>query len=157
LWNFESHRAGLRATDYTDEDYLPAPIGDAITTELAARLPYEVRARLAPSSLLSDDEKDEIYRRLQRIEDVRPLFAALHWVYQEVARLHAVYGDEKARAVHVAVEDAVRSMVEEFRKLEFFREWFERHHRVLHFDAAKQLSTLLDTLTLARVDTIASV
>ena len=40
--------------DYDDDKYLPAPIGDPITTELAARVPYEMHRRLAHVTALTD-------------------------------------------------------------------------------------------------------
>lgn len=156
-WNFESFRDDASAADYTDEEYLPAPIGDPITTELAARLPFEIKKRLADSPDLSDEEKLEIYHRMQHIEDVRPVFASLPWIYQEAGRLDRAYGAEKARVVQRALEDATRHVVGEFRNLDFFKAWSDKHHRLFRLDPPKQLGLLLDALSIASVNTVAQI
>ena len=89
-WNLRGVRARPRPVhSYEDQDYRATPIGDPITTELAARLPYLMKQRLAATGVLTPDEVTRVYRRLQRIEDVRPLFAALHWIYYEASRFEA--------------------------------------------------------------------
>jgi UDP-2,3-diacylglucosamine pyrophosphatase LpxH len=153
-WNFEPHKFGLPASEYVDDDYLPTPIGDAITTELAARLPYELGHRLADSTTLTPEEKLTIRSRMQRIEDVRPLLASLSWAYYEAGRLHGVLGEAKAREVRVALDATVRSIVEGFRKLDFYKAWLERHHRALRLDAPQLLRALLDGLAVVNVETI---
>ena len=154
-WNFESFREGASAADYSDDEYLPAPIGDPITTELAARLPFEIKQRLAASSALAEEEKLAIYHRLQHVEDVRPVFGALPWVYQEVARLHGAYGTDKTRVVQAALDESMRVIVGGFRQLDFFKAWIDKHHRLFHFDPPKQLSAALDALMVASVETLA--
>jgi hypothetical protein len=156
-WNFESFDPGAHA-HYDDPKYLPAPIGDPITTELVAALPYEVSQRFAGVSILSQTEKDDIYRRLQRIEDVRPVFAALQWIYQEVNRLAGVYGEAKADALRDVIDSAVRALAKRFLALDFFGAWHDRHASILHpFSKAAELKGALQALEVVSVDTIGHV
>jgi UDP-2,3-diacylglucosamine pyrophosphatase LpxH len=152
--NFESFLPGATAADYDDGKYLPAPIGDPITTEIAARVPYEMHRRLANIAALTDEDRKEIDRRLVRVEDVRPLLASIQWVYQEVAHIHQTLGDDKARAVRAALDDSVRAIVDDFRRLDFYKEWVDRHHRWFHFDDAEKIKAVLDALSVVSVDTV---
>ncbi len=92
FWNFPSYRPHTVPSEYTDADYLPTPIGDAVTTELAARLPYELGCRLREYKAFSPEEATRIHDLMKRIEDVRPLMSAFHWSYYEVQRLGAKMG-----------------------------------------------------------------
>jgi hypothetical protein len=153
-WNFASFDPGARAR-YDDDQYLRAPIGDAIAVGLVAPLPFEVKQRLADVSALSPDEKHEIYTRLQRIENVRPVFASLQWVYQEVERLAFVYGDAKAKAVRAALDDAVRTVAKSFLQLDFYRAWHDRHSSLLHpFSMAAEVRAALEALSVVSVHTL---
>jgi UDP-2,3-diacylglucosamine pyrophosphatase LpxH len=156
-WNFESFHPDAGA-QYGDDQYLPAPIGDAITTELVARLPYEVKQRLAALGTLSPEEKTGLYARLQHIEDVRPVFASLQWIHQEVARIGAALGEPKASALRSVVEDAVRTVVRDFLQLDFYRAWHEKHRSLLHpLGDAMQLRAALDALSVVSIDTVGHV
>lgn len=142
-WNFESFRADAAPTAYTDQDYLPTPIGDPITTELAARLPYEIRRRLADSRQLSAAEKKHVYRRMQRIEDVRPLLASFQWAYYEADRLGGALDRASASEVRQVVDATVKDLAARFRDLDYFRAWAEKHSRRLEIDSADLLKTAL--------------
>ncbi len=154
-WNFESYRqGGAPSAQYDDADYLPTPIGDPITTELAARLPFEMKQRLAHIPDLSEDDRLHIYRRLQRVEDVRPLFAFIPWVYQEAARLQAVHGGATGTAVQAALEDSLRTVVGDFKNLEFFNAWYDKHNRWYSLGGPKQLKAALAVLSDVTIDTV---
>jgi UDP-2,3-diacylglucosamine pyrophosphatase LpxH len=153
-WNFEAFAEGRRPEDYEDEDYKAAPIGDPFTTELVARLPYEMKRRLAGEPALTDEEKRAVYRRLQHIEDVRPLFASLQWAYAEATGMAGMLGPEKARIVRATAADVIHVLVEDFRELDFFNAWVDKHHKIFHFDPPEQLSTLLRALSVVTPDTV---
>ncbi len=68
---------------FTLPDYESVPIGDPITTELVARLPYAVDLYLQGQGL-PDDERRPIKTRLQGIENVRPLGAVIKWLLYQV-------------------------------------------------------------------------
>jgi UDP-2,3-diacylglucosamine pyrophosphatase LpxH len=154
-WNFEAFDP--QVTDpavYTDADYRACPIGDPITTELAARLPYLMRQRLTAGGVLTPADVDLVYRRLQRIEDVRPLFASLHWIYYEASRLDGELDTSKSAAVRAAAHDVVQQVCREFRALAFFQAWLDKHHRKFRLDAPEQLSTVLNALSWMSPDTL---
>ena len=154
-WNFARQRKDAPAGSYTDADYLPAPIGDPITTELAARLPFEMRARLRSSAAFTPEEADQIHRRLQRLEDVRPVVTALQWAFQETEALGRSLPREKAGALRQALRDSVLTMVEGFKDLDFYRAWRAGHH-LFRTDAQAILRDLLEVLAVVRADAIAN-
>ncbi len=143
VWNFPGYRPDAIASDYTDEDYLAAPIGDAVTTEMAARLPFEIRLRLLDSGAFSERQADDIHRRFKRIEDVRPLFASFHWAYHAVRRIAGELDPAQGRILDGALGDTVRRLAQDFRRLDFYDAWIERHHRMFHLDAAVLLQVVL--------------
>ena len=155
-WNFESYRqdAAHPTADYEDAAYLPAPIGDPITTELAARLPFEMKLRLDAIGSLGAEDKDHIYRRLQRVEDVRPLFASIPWVYREAARLQSVNGGATGSAVEAALEDALRTVIADFRALDFFDAWYAKHNSWHPFNGARKLKAALAVLSDVTINTV---
>jgi UDP-2,3-diacylglucosamine pyrophosphatase LpxH len=155
-WNFERYTGAAPAT-YRDEDYLPAPIGDAITTELAARLPYEL-ARCLKGTRLSAEEQQDVIERIQHIEDVRPTLAAFHWAFYEADRINGGQPDAGKKAdLSEAINATVRKLATNFRDLDFFKAWEERHHRLLHLDAAGELKDVLDGLAKVSAQTVGTV
>ena len=104
---------------FEEIDYLRVPIGDPITTELVARLPYALRTNLQQQARsiwpdLSDDEiKHEIAkasRNFQEIENVRPLSAVIEWLLYQVQR---------NRYIKEAIEDTVIEVVNVFDNLKY--------------------------------------
>ncbi len=143
FWNFPGYRARTRPSEYTDADYLPTPIGDAITTELAARLPYELRRRLFAEKAFSPEEAESVHDRMKRIEDVRPLFAAFHWAVYELQRLRSRMDPVKARGLDRAFNDTIRTIAADFRRLEFYRAWSARCVGPVHFGLSTALKLIL--------------
>jgi UDP-2,3-diacylglucosamine pyrophosphatase LpxH len=155
-WNFERY-TGAPPSHYTDADYLVTPIGDAITTELAARLPHELAKNLSSSSL-DAAEQAAVVARMQRIEDVRPLLASFHWAHYEATRIHQSLSDtKKKKELADALNSTVRTLATDFRNLDYFHAWRKRHHRLLHLDSAAELELVLDALTVINIDTVGAV
>ena len=105
------------------------PIGDPITTELVARLPYALRTNLQQQAHsiwpnLSDDEiKQEIAQanhNFQEIENVRPLSAVIEWLLYQV---------QHNRYLKEVIEDTVSEVVNVFDNLEYVKLWYERHDK----------------------------
>ncbi len=143
VWNFPGFRRGAVPSEYADADYLPTPIGDAVTTEMAVALPREIALRVRDSHAFPAEIAEGVIRRMKRIEDVRPLFASFHWAYYEVSRLGVELPDEQARTLRDALGDSVRTLARRFRDLDFYQAWQERHHRGIHLDAALLLRFIL--------------
>jgi len=107
-------------TAYTWEDYQFAPIGDAITTELVARLPYALARRIAGITWLTPEEKANIKRNFQEIENVRPLSAVIEWLLYQV---------QQTRTLKEVIEDTVQEVIGYFDSLDFVQNWFGRHDK----------------------------
>jgi UDP-2,3-diacylglucosamine pyrophosphatase LpxH len=143
-WNFERFRDDRLPSQYSDEDYLPTPIGDPITTELVARVPFEMRQRLAADPAFAGDPALlRICQRLQRIEDVRPTLSAFRWVFYETGRLGARSGARQARALREALTDTISAVAGSFLSLPYYRAWRERHNVAGWLDRTDKLHLLL--------------
>jgi UDP-2,3-diacylglucosamine pyrophosphatase LpxH len=102
-------------TDYAWEDYQRVPIGDPITTELVARLPYTLARRLGNAP-----NKPTIIRNFQEIENVRPLSAVIEWL------LYQVRQDRRLKEI---IEDSVQEVIDHFDSLDFVKNWYDRHDK----------------------------
>lgn len=140
---------------FPDEDYLPAPIGDPITTEIAVRLPYEMRRELEASRKLEPHEIRSIHARLQRIEDVRPVVTALQWAFHEVEEVGRGLGADRRGALLDALDASVATIVREFQQLDYYEAWREEH-KLFHFDNQALLRDLFELLSTFRARTFAS-
>ena len=145
FWNFPRYRARAIPSEYTDADYLPTPIGDPVTTELATRLPYELRRRLGEEKEFSPEQADLIHDLMKRIQDVRPLMSAFHWASYEIKRLGAMLGPVRARALERAFDDTIRTIASDFRKLELYRAWVAQCGDLGH----RAQATLLEAILIA--------
>jgi UDP-2,3-diacylglucosamine pyrophosphatase LpxH len=105
---------------YAPEDYLRVPIGDPITTELVARLPYALGLRLDRTPDLTDDVKQTIKRNFQEIENVRPLSSVIEWLLYQV---------RQSRTLKEIIEDTVQEVISEFENLDFVKGWYARHDK----------------------------
>jgi len=120
---------------YTLADYQRVPIGDPITTELVARLPYEMAQRIAPIQWLTPAEKKNIISNFQEIENVRPVSATVEWLLYKV---------RQERRIKEIVEDAVQAVVDYFDDLAFVKKWYERHDKWTEWlDEADKIQALL--------------
>ena len=121
--------------DGTDKDYRLVPIGDPITTELIAKLPYRLMKNVKARGNLSAGEMDNLKRNFQEIENVRPFSATLKWLLYQV---------KANRNLKEIIEDTVDEVVREFQKLQFVKKWYDRHDRWLNpFDSADQIQGVL--------------
>ena len=126
-WNFEPMdpaNVGVRAVD---PDFLLAPIGDPITTELVARLPFELERRLASNDVFDKAALAHVIGRMQRIEDVRPLLASFRWAFFEADCLSQVLSSEQAEVLRSTLTGVVRDVTSDFRQLPYYDAWMERH------------------------------
>lgn len=121
--------------DCTDKDYKLVPIGDPITTELIAKLPYQLMKNVKAKSNLSTKEQENLKRNFQEIENVRPFSATLKWLLYQV---------EANRDLKEIIEDTVDEVVQEFQKLTFVKKWYDRHDRWYDpFDTADKIQAVL--------------
>jgi hypothetical protein len=110
------------------------PIGDPITTELVAKLPWKVMKQPAVKNLPEEEQK-ALRRNLEEIENVRPVSAILEWLLYQV---------KKNLFVKEAIEDSVDTVIKEFNELKFVSKWYEHHDKWTDFwDEADQIQAFL--------------
>ena len=131
-------------TAYTEGDYQRVPIGDPITTELVARLPYALATHLGAIPGLSPGDKQNIIRNFQEIENVRPLSAVIEWLLYQV---------QQNRTLKEAIEEAVQEVVESFENLDFVKDWYARHDKWTDWrDEADKIQAFLFLLRHFKLD-----
>jgi UDP-2,3-diacylglucosamine pyrophosphatase LpxH len=131
-------------TSYTPWDYERVPIGDPITTEIVASLPYTLEKNLRKAAHtiwpdLSADSIDEEIRRIkknfQEIDNVRPLAAIPSWLLYQV---------EANRAVKTVIKETVDEVTHAFEALNFVKNWYSVHDKWEDWrDEADQVQALL--------------
>lgn len=128
VWNFEGYAP--ERTRWEPGDYLGVPIGDVITTELVARLPWAVRRRLVAAGL-GPEVVSGVYQRMQDIENVRPVAASIQWIYYEATQIQEAspWPRPVRDAVAEAVERTAAEVYDQFMALPFVRAWLARHDR----------------------------
>jgi len=126
-WNFENCDKQGQPAALKADDYKLVPIGDPITTELVARLPYQVVANLPAST--PKVVRDHVYEQLRHVEDVRPLCRALHWILTEPATLTAGYDQATQTAIVGAVDGAAKKLIGDFMQLPFVKGWLAKHDK----------------------------
>jgi UDP-2,3-diacylglucosamine pyrophosphatase LpxH len=141
IFNYES------GASYTLPDYERVPIGDPITTELIARLPYETEIYLKGQGM-SPAEIQPIKDRLQEIENVRPLSAVIEWLLYRVQQ-------EEEQVVKEAIDSAIHKSIDLFNGLNYVKLWFERHDR-WGFDEADKIQIILSLLAKLKLSTMDS-
>jgi UDP-2,3-diacylglucosamine pyrophosphatase LpxH len=156
VWNFENFSKDRKPADLATDDYKLVSIGDPITTELVARLPYQVAAALPKN--LGDEVRGQVYRQLCHIEDVRPLSQALHWILTEPANLATRYDQATQDAILGTLDSEVKKIIDDFVHIPFVEGWLEKHDKWgLGWDEAdmlQDLHRLSQRMNIRRVDTI---
>lgn len=141
VWNFEAHREKQDVQVIAPDKYKLVPIGDPITTELVARLPYEMYVRLSGDARTTTLAKG-VYERLMQIEDVRPLHAAITWVIDEGRRIAGDY-DGQGALVRDTLEQTIKQVMADFMQIPFVHHWLDQHDRFnLTMDEADMLQDL---------------
>jgi UDP-2,3-diacylglucosamine pyrophosphatase LpxH len=105
---------------YTDDDFARIPIGDPITTELVAKLPYVLMQRVEDDGNLNSKDKKILRRNFQEIENVRPFSATLTWL---------LYRVREERRLKEQIEDSVDQVINDFNDLPFVKRWYDRHDK----------------------------
>lgn len=145
VWNFEDWNERWKEGDpLSPSSYLKVPIGDPITTELLTRLPHEVWKAL--DGKVDDVPRRAIYRSLLDIENVRPLHAAIPWIFYAAERgpgPSKCLSEKDKPVVKRAITDTVQRVFEDFMQLEFVERWIRDHDSWMRpFEAADKLQLL---------------
>jgi UDP-2,3-diacylglucosamine pyrophosphatase LpxH len=119
---------------YSYEDYMRVPIGDPITTELVAKLPWKLMNRHEIKEM-PQHEQEALKRNFQEIENVRPFSAILEWLLYQV---------KKNLRIKEVIEDVVDETIREFNELEFVKRWYRHHDKWSDFlDEADKIQAVL--------------
>ena len=105
--------------NYLNSDYMRVPIGDPITTELLAGLPWKVMQHATVKNLPAGAQK-ALRRNLEEIENVRPFTATLEWLLYQV---------KKNLIAKEAIEDSIDELITKFEKLPFVKKWYGHHDK----------------------------
>ncbi|MCK5196100.1 MAG: metallophosphoesterase, partial [Desulfobulbaceae bacterium] len=119
---------------YGYEDYMRVPIGDPITTELIAKLPWKLMKKKEIKKL-PKKEREALRRNFQEIENVRPLSAVIEWLLYQV---------KKNLKLKEAIENTVDEVIKDFNKLTFVKKWYKHHDKWYDFiDEADKIQAAL--------------
>ncbi|OPY69248.1 MAG: hypothetical protein A4E63_01851 [Syntrophorhabdus sp. PtaU1.Bin050] len=119
---------------YGYEDHMKVPIGDPITTELVARLPWQIMQHSTVKAL-PKKERDALERNFQEIENVRPFSATIEWLLYQV---------KNNITLKEAIEDSIDEAIKAFNKLSFVKKWYEHHDKWTDFlDEADKIQAAL--------------
>ncbi len=125
-WNYEG------SPDRSDKDYAQVPIGDLIATEIVARIPYTIMRNIGDS--IPEDQKDELKRNLQEVDNVRPFSGILKWIFYQVS------ANPELREV---INKSLAEVATNFQNLKYLETWYEKHERFLQFDEADEVQALI--------------
>jgi UDP-2,3-diacylglucosamine pyrophosphatase LpxH len=119
---------------YDYQDYMRVPIGDPITTELVARLPWKIMQK-SKIKKLPKKEREALRRNFQDIENVRPFSALIEWLLYQV---------KKSLWLKDVIEDSVDEVIKEFEQLKFVNKWYKHHDKWTDFlDEADKIQSVL--------------
>ena len=128
--------------NYQYADYMRVPIGDPITTELVAALPWQVMQHATVKKLPAEAQQ-ALRRNLEEIENVRPVSAMLEWLLYQV---------KNNLKVKEAIEETVDELVVKFEKLPFVKKWYDHHDKWTDWmDEADKIQAVLFLLKTFRV------
>ena len=127
IWNFEAFSKQQDVSRIPMSDYRLCPIGDPITTELIARLPYATY-----QALRKDHDEDlckTVYDNLRLIVDVRPLEAVLRWAFTERHKITQLQDPAVCERIMPVFEGVIRRTMHDFMSLPFVNNWVAKHDR----------------------------
>jgi len=131
-WDYEG------ATNYTNADYAQVPIGDAITTQLVAGLPYTIMnyvKQMTPP--LPASQLTALERNLQEIDNIRPYSAVLQWLFYQVQENPGIQNE---------INHAVKDIAQNFNNLDMVKRWYKRHRTLNPFapDSSDMLQAAIE-------------
>jgi len=116
---------------YTDLDYGLVPIGDPITTEILAKIPYKIMNHVELKNRLSHEKIIQLRRDFQELGNIRPFWATLKWLLYQV---------NENIAIKDIIEDTVDEVMNEFNDLKYVKNWYKHHDKWYNpFDRADMI------------------
>lgn len=126
-WHYEG------STNWTDQDYGQIPIGDVISTEIVSRIPHTIMQRIGNS--IPENQKDELKRNLQEIDNVRPFSSILEWMFYQVNQ-----NPDLSEVINKSLADIASN----FEGLRYVKEWYKKHEKFLKIDHADEVQGFIE-------------
>lgn len=104
-WNYASTNLGF-------EDHLKVPVGDVITTEFAAKIPWTAAAMKNKHPEITDG----LIKNLKDIDNVRPMSSVLEWIYYRIKK-------EDSGKIRDAIEQILDKVVKQLLDIELIQKW----------------------------------
>ena len=118
-------------TSYTDLDYGLVPIGDSITTEILAKIPYKIMNHVELKNRLSHEKIIQLRLDFQELGNIRPFWATLKWLLYQV---------NENIAIKDIIEDIIDEVMSEFNDLKYVKNWYKHHDKWYNpFDRADMI------------------
>ena len=113
------------------------PIGDLITTELIAKLPYHLMKKVEEKGLSRTLDPGKLQRNFQEIENVRPFSATFRWLLYEIMNWG---GNKELLGI---ILDTVDEVIQDFETLPFVQTWYQKHDTLYYPDEADKIQAVL--------------
>ena len=134
-WNYEG------TTQWNDADYAQVPIGDLIACEVAVRLPFTIMNNIG--TVIPDNQKADLKRNLQEVDNVRPFPSILNWLFYKVT--------ENPHLKEV-INKSIDQIADNLQNLQYFNRWYKRHDKLFRFDMADKVKALIEVFKHFNVD-----
>jgi len=122
-------------TSYTDLDYGLVPIGEPITTEILAKIPYKLMDNIELINALSCEDVFRLRENFQELGNIRPFWATLKWLLFQV---------KENMALKDIIEDTVDEVMSEFNDLKYVKKWYKNHDKWYNpFDRADMIQAAI--------------
>jgi len=126
-WHYEG------STNWTDQDYGQVPIGEVMATEIVSRIPHTIMQNIGNS--IPEDQKDELKRNLQEVDNVRPFSAIVEWLFYQVNQ-----NPDLSEVINKSLADIASN----FENLQYLKGWYKKHEKLLKIDEADEVHGLIE-------------
>jgi len=120
-WNYGGRN------DYTTKGHLHTPIGDVLTTEFAAKIPW----MLASLKNVYPEISDELIKNVKDIDNVRPFSRVMEWIYYRIK-------SEDSLQIRKVLDEVFDRVIKELLDNDFVRKW---RCPTTHIDEALRLAS----------------
>jgi UDP-2,3-diacylglucosamine pyrophosphatase LpxH len=126
-WNYDG------STNWNDTDYEQVPIGDLIATEIISRIPHTIMQNIGNS--IPEDQKDELKRNLQEVDNVRPFSAILEWMFYQV---------NQNPDLSEVIDKSLADITSNFQSLQYPKRLYKKHDNLLKVEDADEVQGLIE-------------
>ena len=100
---------------YTDLDYGLVPIGDPITTEILAKIPYKLIKNIKLENILSSEDIIRLKYNFREIGNIRPFWTTLKWLLFQI---------KENMALKDIIKNSIDEVMSEFNDLKYVKKWY---------------------------------